>query len=339
MSLAMQTLGLVRYPPERLCESMFLANIAGNTVAPHFAIPDITPALVWVKELGMARNASLQAVLTGQVSDRNYENRFDFMAASHVLDDAIPIDSPFDREVFLNIANVTALAVANYQARVIYDVLEPRVADKIGIGLSDASLTPEELELADEFLIREKVQTGELPMPYPKGALQYTRVGQHSAAVVALAAGETTILEVAVPDDHKVVLTDVWCGQPVANFGALEIRVYRERRLFLTLFPFMFPDWATIVRHISSIPLWIPSLNHLQVTIWSGTGHAAILAQAKAEVRKLTIYDKMAWPLPKKVKLSAEERGLVDRLNLRDKMDAGIYDLYTPMAGGALGKP
>lgn len=333
MSLAPQVLGLVKYPPERLVESRYIATIPANDKVTHFEIPDVTPYLVWVKEIAADRNASLQALLHGQVASRRYENQLPFGAAWAPLDDSTPVNSPFDYSVFYDLTNLTAAPVAPYQTRVVYEVQEYRVADKIALGVSEEAMSSEELALADKYLIREKVKTGELPMPYPPGALQYKRIGQYSA--VPAAPSETTILEVAVPKDHKVVLRDVLCSHPAANFGDLEIRVYRDKSLFLTIYPYMMANWATVTRQILPLDLWIPAMDNLRVTMFSTPGgHGAILAQAIAEIRKLTIYDKIAWNL----KLTPEERGTVDQLNLRDKLDAGIYDLYTPAVGGVLGK-
>lgn len=333
MSLAPQALGLVKYPPERLVESRFIATIAANAVERHFELPDITPYLVWVKEIAAARNANLQALLHGQVADRRYENPLPFGAAWAPLDDSTPVNSPFDYEVFYDLTNLTAAPIAPYQTRVVYEVQEYRVADKIALGVSEAAMSSEEVALADKYLIREKVKTGELPTPYPPGALQHQRIGQYSATPAA--PSETTILDVTVPKDHKAVLRFLWCSPPAANFGDLEIRVYREKSLFLTIYPYMMPNWTTATRQILPLDLWIPALDHLRVTLFSTPGgHGAIIAQAIAEIRKLTVYDKIAW----NVKLTPEERGTVDRLNLRDKLDAGIYDLYTPAVGGVLGK-
>lgn len=333
MSLASQILRLVKYPPERLVESRFVATIAGNAVVRHFEIPDVTPYLVWVKEIGMDRNASLQALLHGQAASRRYENPLPFGAAWAPLDDSIPVNSPFDYEVFFDFTNLTGVAVNNYRARVIYEVQKYRVADKIALGVSEAAMSSEELALADKYLIKEKVKTGELPMPYPPGSLQSRRIGQYSGTPAA--ASETTILDVTVPEGHKAVLRFVWCSPPAANLGDLQIRIYREKSLYLQIFPYMMPNWATATRHIPPLDLWIPALDQMRVTLFTTPGgHGAILAQAIVEIRKLTIFDKLAW----NEKLTPEERDTVDRLSLRDKLDAGIYDLFTPVVGGTLGR-
>lgn len=334
MSLADEMLRLVKYPPERLIESMFIVTIGGNASVMHFQLPNIEPTgyLVWIRNVGMARNASLQVSLEGQIADRRYENIFPYGAAWPVLDDKTPLDVPFDYEAFFEFTNLTGVAVPNYQARVVFEVQPYRVADKIALGVSEAAMSTEELRLAREYLIREKVKTGELPMPYPLGAIQERYVGQYSGNPAL--GSETTLLEKAVPEDHKVCLHYLWCSHPAANFGDLEIRVYRDKRRFLTIYPYMMPNWTTATRKIPPLDIWIPCLNQLRVTLYSGTGHVGILSQVEAELRKLTIFDKIAWNL----NLSDDERSLTDRLNLRDKLDAGIYTLYTPMTGGALGR-
>jgi len=328
MSLAQQTLRLVKYPPETLVESRFLATIGGNATVVHFELTSIDPFLVWVREIGMNRNASLEARVDGTVAGTRYENILPFGAAVQPLDDSVPIDSPFDYETFFRITNLTGIAVANYQARVLYEVQKYTVADKLALGVSSAAMTSQELTLADKYLVKDKVRTGELPMAYPKGALQTTHIGQWAGNPAANT--ENTLIERSVPEDCKVVLSGLWCSQPAANFGNLEIRIYRERQLFLTVFPYEMANYTTATRWIKPLSLWIPALSNLRVILISTTGHVGILAEAQVETRKLTIWDKLAWG----VALSSEEKELVSRLNLDEKLAVGQYELYTPIVQG-----
>lgn len=349
MSVAQTIFENVKFPPEKFAETRLVATLAATTRELYSELSEIEPWLAWLRGVAIDRNVNVSVIVEGTVADKRYEDVLSFGAAALELEDELPLNVPFDYDARVYEYNAAVAPIANYQSRVTWEVQPYRVADKLSMGLKYENLDEDEQRLADKYKIMRSIRGGKLPMPYPKGDLQYQFAGQYAGNPVAGDAGETNIIRRTCPDGYKLVLTKLWANHPVANFGDLEIRVYRDKKLFLTLYPYCFPNYADPVRiaatisqrYIPPVELWIPALSSMRVTIYSGTGHVGILAQALVELRRLTIWDKMAWGLEAKRKItSQEERDLISELNLRDKLDAGIYELVTPIPESAiLGSP
>jgi len=340
MSVAQTTLENVRYPPEKFVETMYTAAAPATARTTQSEISTIEPYLLWLRDVSFgvasARNANLSAIIEGTVADKRYENILPFGLAFPELFDKLPINVPFDYDARVILYNAAVGALAT-QSRITWEVQTYRVADKLAMGISYDNLDDEEKRLADKYHLMRSIRGGKLPMPYPKGALQWTYPGNFAGAMIA--GQETNLIRRTVPDGYKLVLTKLWAAHPAANFGSLEIRVYRDKNLFLTLFPYCFPDYTTAAptRRVMPLDLWIPALSEMRVTIYSATGHIAEQAMAEVELRKLTIWDKMAWNLERVRRITTgEERDMISELNLRDKLDAGIYELVTPLPTGAL---
>jgi len=316
----------VRYPPTRLCWARVI-NLSANVLNPFLDVPAISPFLVKLHSISTARNANVLPDIAGVLAGRPYSERLKSEALP-VIDDFLPINAYFDESFALSF--YATADVSNYQARADFEVMPYSVADKLALGVSEEALTDEEKELSDKYQLRRRILANELPMPYPKGALLYQLHGTFSGDLAAGA--EETILETTVQAGNKAVLTELWAKRPTADYGNLEIRVYLERQLYLMLHPYCFPEFATTTRYIRPIQLWIPAIRHLSVTIYSGTGHTGLLALAKFDMRRMTIWDKIQWGLlPNKVYTSAWERILVEEYNLEEKLKAGIYKLLVPL--------
>ena len=265
------------------------------------------------------------------MADRGRENLIPYGAATTVLDDYTPLNIAADHSAFVRFNNAAA-AIPNYQARVVWEVHNYSVAQKLAQRIKFELLEEEEQEIATKYDLEKKIAAGELPMEYPPGPLLYQIVGNFSGN---LALGdEISMLEKTVPEDCKVILRFVWASHPAANFGDLRIRVYREKKRFMDIYPYMLPNFTTATRYIRPLDLWIPALNNLRVTINSTTGHVGVLAQVIADVRKLTIFDKLSWNR----RLSSEEKATVDRFDLSRKLKAGVYDLVHPLTSMVLGR-
>ena len=329
MSLAPEILRLVKYPPERLIEAR-LTDLAATTKTPFFEAPTIEPYLIWLRRIAQVRNTNVEVFVEGKVVDREYEDRLAFGDALTILDDYTPLEAPFDVNAAVSFYNSGAI-INNYQARVTYEVQEYRVADKLALGVGWASLDGEERRVAEKYLVRNKVLVGELPMPYPQGPLLYQYIGNYAGNMAA--DEEVPLVDRTVPPGQKAVLRLLWARRPAADFGDLVLRVYRERKLFLTIYPYCLPEYNTTTRYIRPVDLWIPSIDRLRVTVHSGTGHTGVLAQALIEMRQMTVWDKIAWGLTRNNRItSREEVALIEELDLRDKLAAGIYTLYTPVS-------
>ena len=341
MSVVQTILENVKYPPEKFLETRFIAALAATARTTCSEMSVIEPMLVWLRDMSFAvagaRNANISSIVEGTVADQRYENILAFGNAFPELVDKIPMNVPFDFDARVILYNAAVGALANTQGRVTWEVQTYRVADKLAMGIKYDNLEEEEQRLADKYHLIRSLEGCKLPMPYPKGALRYSFPGVFSGALIANQ--EVNLIRRTVPDGYKLVLTKLWAAHPAANFGNLEIRVYRDKNLFLTLYPYCFPDYTTVAptRQIMPLELWIPALQEMRVTIFSGTGHAAEQAMAEVELRQLTIWDKMAWNLERVRKITTgEERDMISELNLRDKLDAGIYENVTPLPTSAL---
>jgi len=322
-------------------ETRLIAALLPTAMTTYSEISTVEPYLVWLRDMSFAvagaRNANISTIVDGTMGKNRYENIVPFGASFPELFDKLPLNIPFDYDARVTLYNAAVGALANTQGRVTWEVKPFRVADKLSLGIEYENLEEEEKRLADKYHLKRSILGGKLPMEYPKGDLQYVFPGNFAGAMVANQ--ETDIIRRTVPDGYKLVLTKLWAAHPAANFGNLEIRVYRDRNLFLTLFPYCFPDFATAAptRRVMPVELWIPALSEMRVTIRSTTGHAAEQAMAEVELRRLTIWDKMAWNLERVRKITSdEERDMISELNLRDKLDSGIYELVTPLPTSAL---
>lgn len=341
MSVAQTALENVRYPPEKFLETRLIAALGATARTTYSEMSVIEPRLVWLRDISFAvagaRNANISAIVEGTVAEKRYEDIVPFGSAFPELFDKLPLSIPFDYDSRVILYNASVIPLANTQGRVTWEVQDYRVTDKLSMGVSYNSLEEEEKRLADKYQLIRSIRGGKLPMEYPKGDLQYDFTGNFAGAMAV--GQETNIIRRTVPDGYKLVLTKLWAAHPAANFGSLEIRVYRDKNLFLTLFPYCFPDFNTSAptRRVMPLDLWIPALSEMRVTIFSSTGHAAELAMAEVELRRLTIWDKIAWNLENVRKITTdEERDMISELNLRDKLNAGIYELVTPLPTSAL---
>lgn len=329
MSVVQQMVDNIRYKPIRFVESRMIANFGATTLLAYSEYDYCEPWLIRLREISQDRNANIRAIIEGTVAEKRFEDILAFGAAWPDLDDSYKVDIPFDFDARVQLFNAAVVAIANYQARVTWEAQHYRVADKLSMGIKYESLDEGDQALADKFLLERRIMGGSLPMEYPKGDLQYTFIGNYSGNPAINT--DNNLVNRSVPDGYKLVLTKVWCSHPVANFGNLELRVFQDRTRVLTMFPFCHPNWTTATRDIPAVDLWIPALSNMRVALHSTTGHAATIAGCEIELRRLTIWDKMAWGLDKSKRItSVAERAMIEELDLFDKLNAGIYELVTP---------
>jgi len=325
MSLASQVLGLVKYPPVRVAEARPV-NLVANTATRLVDLPlggSESNYLLKIKELGATRNANVSYVeVSGVLAGRRYERRIDGNVLP-LVDYNYPLDLPLDEQFFMDIFPLAG--IANYQSRVIYEVSEFTPAKKAALGVSEAGLTSEEVDLIERFNIRNKIQRGEIPIEKPLGELLRTEVYSYYAALVANVPVEVGVVNVA--SGQKAILRRLWTLRPAANVAALTVTVERDRTNFLTLYPHVMADLNTVMRPME---LYIPALQKLRCYVTSTTGHVAtdVGIVAEYEIRNMTIWDKVAWGLTgNKRHTSDEERSMIKDLGLEDLVKAGIYSV------------
>ena len=332
MSVASTTFGNAKYLPVRLAETVPTNLAAGPTNIWEIIDPDphLIKFISWSGGILAGLDADVYPVLTGQIADRRTENRITFPGALQVPDDDIPWKVPFDNNALLQLINPTAVPRANYQSRAIWEIHEYTVADKVALGVSEEALDDEEIRLRNKFQILDRVKGNELPMKRPEGQLLETFNGNYEIAPMPVS--EVNLINRTVPAGHKAILRLLWARQPAANFGNLTINVYIEKKQFLQIYPYSMANYATIGRYTPPLDLWIPAINNLRVTVETTTGHANVKVMTNMEMRKMTLFDKVAWGLIKNKKhTSDDDRAKIAEYDLEDKVAAGIYQLLYPL--------
>lgn len=327
MSLASQVVGLVKYPPETVAEARPVTTVANQTTR----IVDLPYGgkeydyLLELKEFGATRNAGVDYVtISGSLLGRRYERRIigDLLP---LVDYNFPVDVPLDEQFFFDVFP-TAI-IGNYQSRVVYEVKNFNVAEKLALGATEATLTTEELELAERFNLRDKIKRAQLPMSWPLGTLVKQEIHSFYAALVQNVPGNVATINVA--EGEKVILRRLWTLRPAANPLNLIVTVERDKAPFLTLYPHVMTDLNTVIRPME---LYIPALqrNRVYVTSTVAGGHIAtdVGIVAEFDIRKLTLWDKVAWGLTRNKRYTSEEdRALIRDLELEDMVKAGIFSL------------
>lgn len=333
MSVAPTLFRLAKYLPVRLVESVPTTLLAGSRTN-IWEVPDPDPYLLWFISwsggIASALDTDVYPTLSGEVAGRRTENRIPFPGALQIPDDDIPWKVPFDNNVILELVNPTVGAKANYQSRAVWEVHDYTVADKVALGVGEAAMNDEEIRLRDKFQIPDRVKANELPMKRPEGQLLETFVGNYETA--AMAVSEINLFDKTVPAGHKAILRLLWARRPVANLGALTINVYIEKRLYLQIYPYSMANYGTVTRYIPPLDLWIPAIENLRVTVQSTTGHVNVKTLVTMDLRKMTLFDKVAWGLTNnKRHTTDEDRAKIAEYDLEDKVKAGVYSLLYPL--------
>ena len=329
MSLAPEMIRRVSYPPERLIEARPI-NLVANTHIYLTELADIPPWFVRLVQLAQERRADTDLAIDGVCAGRSYLWTVDT--------DSLP---DIDWETYWNaffddrmgIRYYSTVNVANYRSRAIWEVRNYSVADKLAMGVSWEALFEDERGVAEKYQVRNKIAYGTLPMRYPEGPLLYEANGTFVGDVAAGVVGEQTVYEQFIEPGSKIVLRYIYANRPVLNVGDLEVRVYRERKHYFTLYPHCLVNYPTEHLPAGFTPgLWVPAVSHLRVSVYSGTGHVGVVVGAKVDVRRLTVWDKINWGLLNVRKYTEDwERDLVAKLSLDEKFKAGIYEPVTPV--------
>lgn len=334
MSISPELIKKVVYPPETVVEARTIDLSTPGAYIPLVELTDIPPWLIKLMQVAYEHQASnyVTCRIEGSMAGKPILNDTNSLAIPDI-DDYIPFNTYFDETMIVKFIASTASA-ANYKARAVYTVKTPTVAEQLALGISKAALTPEELRLDRTYEIQKKIASGELPMPYPKGALIRQMVGTLRKDMTG-AAAEEKVLEHYVAAGQKVVLTKLWSKRPTDE-TRLKIRIYRDKKLYFEINPWALPDLAstvdTTIMNDRPLELWIPSPSHLKVAMYCAVTETDVRCMAKFEVRKMTIWDKIGWNKLGDKRVTADwERSMVDELDLRDKYLAGLYVLAVPV--------
>lgn len=340
MSISPELIKKTVYPPETVVEARSMDLSSTGAYIPLVELTDIPPWLIKLEQIAYEHQADnyVTCRVEGSMAGKPILNDINSLAIPDI-DDYIPFNAYFDETMLVRFIAATASA-DNYKARAVYTVKKPTVADKLALGISKAGLTDEELRLDKTYEIQKKLASGELPMPYPKGALIRQMVGTLRKDMTGEAT-EEKVLEHYVAAGQKVVLTKLWCKRPTDETN-LTIRIYHDKKLYFEINPWALPNLAstvdTTIMNDRPLELWIPSPTHLKVAMYCGVDETDVRCMAKFEVRKMTIWDKIAWNKLGDTRITEDwERSMVEELTLEDKLKAGVYVLAVPINLGGRG--
>jgi hypothetical protein len=241
------------------------------------------------------------------------------------------------RVMLIRVANLTALAMTDYQFRYRYIIDDYTVAEKIRRGILKVAAgqpsgkwSSEELRLAKKFNLIENVLAGRLPYEFPytredrlkqRTEIHVQEVARCLDAIPAGSVANTALQvdvgpEVTAAEDEKLILFEVATDQPADPANGTFIAVDRDTDQ---------PDymiWNTYcfagINHPEN--LWVPATERLYIHARSVAGEADFKIRYKYARCKLSIIDKIRWNLA----MSSSEARIADDLDLWDRVVAGV---------------
>ncbi|MBA7684303.1 hypothetical protein ES703_92696 [subsurface metagenome] len=174
-----------------------------------------------------------------------------------------------------------------------------------------------------KFSLRKNLAAGRLPYGFPGLAKEeLMRAVWISKLMTAGANSDEKIgPSITVPENQKVILTEIACEAPDAVTDEVYIKVNRDKdqKDYLEINVAAMPNSLDF-----GVPLWVPAVEEMTVrlvctTVQSG-GFRVRYKYARAP---LTLADKVKWGLP----MAAVEKEDAEALDLFDRIAAGIYPL------------
>lgn len=243
------------------------------------------------------------------------------------------------RLMMIRIANLTAVAMTDYQFRYRYLVDDWTIAEKIRrevLKVDPDTKEPtgvwssEELRLNKKFNLVENILAGRLPYEFPYarddrlGQRTEIRVQEVARCLDTITAGSVAdpTLEadvgpmITVPEDEKVILFEVATDQPTDPAHQTFIVVDRDTDQpgYMVWNTYCFAG----INHPEQ--LWVPCTEQLYIHARSVVGETNFKIRYKYLRAKLSIIDKIRW----NIALDPSETAIADRMDLWDRCVAGV---------------
>lgn len=222
MPITVQTMNLVRYPPELLPDAQLISWGAAGTLRP-LELRRL-PWLVNLDRVATARNANIFLQLMAD-ERLGLERATD---AKALQADGDPAGMWASSAVEIRLRSTAV--VANFPIWYSLWVSAPTIALKLLLGLT---LTPGEQQLADRYELAKKLQEGTLPLPFSTIIEREYRAHVRYADTV-LFSGATTVAGVTVADlrpgraGEFLVLRGIRAEDPGGGNELLELRIQRD---------------------------------------------------------------------------------------------------------------
>jgi len=308
----------VRYPPEELLFGRVIATILDTKTVNLQDLIRIEPRIVCATGVGLPNVTdeiyvhATADVLTDVINLN--------AGALHGIERTNPLQLWSKKAYRAWIENKTGGVVNNLAVRDSYLVDSLTTAMRLRRGLT---LSGEDKRLETKFNLRENFAAGRLPYRFPAlSAEELMRVVWVSKLMTAGATSDETIgASITVPENEKVILTEIACDAPGAVTDEVYVKVDRDKDQ---------SDYLEI--NVSAMPnsldygvkLWVPAIEQMDVRLVCDVAQAGGYHVRYQYIRApLTLADKVRWRLP----MTDGERTVAEALDLSDRIAAGIYPM------------
>jgi len=317
-----------RYRPEEIlvCKS---ADVASNTEWQVDAWRRIPPNFMIFQYFATEQTLNARIRVTADAEPNIYDEH---------ADACLPLSRSQLAGIFayklmlVRVANLSAVAMTDYQFRYRYLVDNWTVAEKIRRKMlrEDVDFSAEELRLDKKFNLRENIAAGRLPYQFPLSITE--RLKQETVIRILEVARNIDVIapgsvanpalqsdigpRITVPEDEKVVLFEIASDQPTDPAHQTFIVVDRDidQPSYLNLNTYCFAG----IDHPDN--LWIPTPEEFYLHARSVVGETHFKVRYKYARCKLSLIDKIRWNLDMK----PSEAAVADKLDLWDRIAAGL---------------
>ena len=308
----------VRYPPEELLFGRVIASILDTKTQNLQNLIRIEPRIVCATGVGLPNTTddiyihATADVLTDVINLN--------AGALYNIERTLPLQLWSKKAYRLWIENKTGGTVTNLKVRDKYlvDDLSTVLKLRHGIGLD-----PEDERLATKFSLRENLVAGRLPYGFPGLAEEeLMRVVWVSKLMTAGATSDEKIgPSITVPENQKVILTEIACEAPDAVTDEVYVKVNRDKDQA----DYLEVNVAAMPNSLDyGVPLWVPAVEEMTVRLVCTTVQAGgFRVRYKYARAPLTLADKVRWGLS----MTNGEKEDATALDLFDRIAAGIYPL------------
>jgi hypothetical protein len=294
----------LRYPPEYFLEAMPKDLLAGEQKINEYALPPNTIAVFQDFSFAALNDTKFKVDIDG-VSD---VVKMSDLGAVRGLDYAEDIKVPCTKRATFYIAPPASTSAYQYRYKIA--AFKPTVALKQQLGLS---LVGDEVKLCQKYGILEQLKIS-IPMPFDI----LSGVEEIKSEVIRMTASGV-IARLIPPTNKKLVLLDISATRPSAQASGY-IHVSRDDVSdVLKLDPYCLQglSYDYFIRVVALKELLIE---------WEQLVSGTYPVRIVYGIGRLTLRDKVMWEehLPKGLEITDEEEKLIEKYELREKVEAGV---------------
>ena len=283
MTINESTLTRVRYPPELLADSRFVASItAGTETSALLDLKNFAPRVLRLTDISVQQDAEVEIRLRCDPPKRL------FIHAGAMFDE-LPNNFDLLAKKELRYALYASAAKTNYKTHFGLWVIEPTVADKLAMGIP---LGAEEKQIDIELGISKSVQKGVHPLPLSYMLLrEYETLHEETRGRVMDVTTSSLDVDTVTPNGGEFLVLSKISAAPGTTAQRVRIRIDRDEDidyLELETYPLALTK---------EIDLWLPALREIKVRVIgaaAATSHAIRFTVLRC---RLTNILRMRWGL------------------------------------------